>query len=568
MNGDSRAENGGARADDGSQRRVGELVTLLTRAARSRQLYEPNNPAYRRTLDALSEALARYFVEEREIQFFVDHESLRWGPHAFATGEGRDSLSFVFFRDGVYSLTMQSGFENELDDFLELVRHARSVDREGDDVITLLWQKEFDHLQYAYRDLLSDGVTLPEARGGGPETVPPEAVQADLAEEVEQAPPERADGLIDPSTFTETLYFLSAAELDTLRQQVEHEWARDVTGAVLAALFDRLEERRRPERQVEILGILKEFVPLLLARGRLGHVAGLLKELEDILEEPALLGPSERAMAEDIFERMSDPEGVAQFVAALEDGSILADPGDLALFLGHLRPTALPALVALSETASRQELRELLRDAMARAASQSPDKVADLLQSPDTGVLAGAARLAGELRLRRVAPRLAALMDHPDPAVRGAAARALGGLSSADGVDALRRGLVDADRDVRVAAVRALGALRYVPAAGDVRARLEERTVEGLDLTEKLALFETYSDLAGGDAVPVLDRFLNGRRLLGRRTSSDLRACAARGLGRVGSPAARDALARAGEDEDPVVRNAVSRALEAGRPGA
>ncbi|HSM37064.1 MAG TPA: HEAT repeat domain-containing protein [Longimicrobiales bacterium] len=568
MNDATSMDNGAAWADDGSEQQVGELVTLLTRAARSRQLYEPNNPAYRRTLDALSEALARFFEAEDEVQFFIDNENLHWGPHAYATGEGRDSLSFVFFRDGVYSLTMQSGFENELESFLELIRHARSVDREGDDVITLLWQREFQHLQYAYRDLLADGVLLPEARGGGPESVPRELVEADLTEEPEQEVPERPDGLIDPSTFTETLYFLSAAEVDTLRQQVEQEWNRDVTAPVLAALFDRLEERRNPGRQAEILEILKEFVPILLARGELAHVAGLLKELADILAEPALLGPAERETAEGIFERMSDPEGVAQFVAALEDGSILAAPEDLALFLGHLRPTALPALVALSESASRQELREHLREAMARVASESPAKVADLLESPDVGVLAGAARLAGELKLRQSGARLAALMDHPEASVRVAAAQALGNLSSSEGVKALRHGLADADRDVRVATIRALGALRYVPAAGDVRARLEDRSVEELDLTEKLALFETYADLAGADAEPLLDKLLNGRKLLGRKSSADMRACAARGLGRVGTPAARGALERARDDEDPVVRNAVARALEAGREGS
>ncbi|MEN8376401.1 MAG: HEAT repeat domain-containing protein [Gemmatimonadota bacterium] len=553
-------------AEDGSAKQVGELVTLLTRAAKSRQLYEPNNPAYRRTVDGLSEALARYFVDEPEIQFFVENDSLRWGPHSFPTGEGRDSLSFVFFRDGVYSLTMQPGFEGEIEDFLELIRHARSVDREGDDVITLLWQKEFTHLQYAYRDLLSDGVTLPEASGGGPEEVPVEEIRTDEAVEQAEPPPERPDGLIDPSTFTETLYFLSAAELDTLKEQVDHEWTRDVTAAVLAALFDRLEERRKPVRQAEILGILQEFVPLLLARGDLGHVAGLLKELSDVLAEPALLGPAERATAEGIFERMSDPEGVAQLVTALEDGSILAEPAELALVLGHLRPTALPALVSLSESATRQELREQLTEAMARAAAESPEKVMDLLQSPEAGVLAGAARLVGELRLRQAASRLAQLNDHPEASVRVAATTALGSLSSSEGIEALRRALSDDDRDVRVAAARGLGSLRYVPATGDVRARLEDKSMADLDLTEKLALFETYADLAGGEAVPLLDRLLNGRGMLGRKSSSDIRACAARGLGRIGAPAARSALESAQEDDDPVVRNAIARAL--GRGGA
>ena len=54
---------------------------------------------------------------------------------------------------------------------------------------------------------------------------------------------------------------------------------------------------------------------------------------------------------------------------------------------------------------------------------------------------------------------------------------------------------------------------------------------------------------------------LNGRSLLGRRESPEIRACAALALGKLGSPAAAKALEGARNETDPVVRSAVSRAL-------
>ena len=83
-------------------------------------------------------------------------------------------------------------------------------------------------------------------------------------------------------------------------------------------------------------------------------------------------------------------------------------------------------------------------------------------------------------------------------------------------------------------------------------------------LGEKKALTEAYGTLAGAAAVPVFDELLNARGFLGAREPADLRACAARALGAIGTPAALQALSRAGDAKDVIVRTAVSRALRGG----
>jgi HEAT repeat protein len=77
-----------------------------------------------------------------------------------------------------------------------------------------------------------------------------------------------------------------------------------------------------------------------------------------------------------------------------------------------------------------------------------------------------------------------------------------------------------------------------------------------------MAFYEAYGALAGAAGIPILEKMLVGRGgLLSRKEDPETRACAAMALGRIKSPEARAVLDRASQDKEPLVRNAVSRAL-------
>jgi HEAT repeat protein len=82
-----------------------------------------------------------------------------------------------------------------------------------------------------------------------------------------------------------------------------------------------------------------------------------------------------------------------------------------------------------------------------------------------------------------------------------------------------------------------------------------------MDLTEKMAFFEAYGSIAGTTATKSLSSILLQRGLLKMKEPPDTRACAAMALGRIKSPEAREALQKAVDDKELVVRNAVNRAL-------
>jgi HEAT repeat protein len=142
--------------------------------------------------------------------------------------------------------------------------------------------------------------------------------------------------------------------------------------------------------------------------------------------------------------------------------------------------------------------------------------------------------------------------------------QALAEIGSAGALQSLERAVDDADRDVRVAVARAISARAYRPALPRVEAVVKGKALREADLTEKMAMFETYGALCGEAGIPLLDGILNARGFLGRREDSEARACAAMALGRIGTEKALSSLRRATTEKDVVVRNAVNKAMRGG----
>jgi HEAT repeat protein len=126
----------------------------------------------------------------------------------------------------------------------------------------------------------------------------------------------------------------------------------------------------------------------------------------------------------------------------------------------------------------------------------------------------------------------------------------------------LERAIQDEHRDVRIAAVRVLGARGHRAALPRVEAVVLGRELKGGDLTEKMVFFEAYGLLSGPEAIRNLKPMLAPGGFMRKRQEPAIRACAAMALGKIRAPDAHAALEEAAATEkDPLVRNAISKAL-------
>ena len=550
------------------------LFIVLGKALRAFQLYDENNPVRRRFVTSLREAFEQLWQEVEGLNLAVEEDRiLLVGEEVYRSSSRSDSLAFLLYKDGIRDVTFLPGVEgSEVDKILGVFQRAKMLKTaEADDLVTMLWEQDLEFFTCRCVDRITEGAVLPttqteEERAALDQVLQGEAQGSQAAEDGAGGQADTAEGKPPPpkigQDFSPTLYALDPDEKEQLRRALASEMSRDVRHDVLAALFDRLEEAGYPDRKSEILKILRELLPNLLSRGAVEYAANVLEELAAVRAEPGVLDEVRQRECDEVLDDLSSTETLEELVRALQDGTIDVPVDVLGRLLKFLRAGALPVLLGAAEQEEIPGLKDTLRGAVHGIASENPEAVLALLDHADPVVTSGAVRLIGRMGMAEAAPSLVGLISHPDTDVRLALVETAELLRDVTTTDTLIDALSDAEPDVRVAAARALATLRVETAAPALEALVTGKKIRQADLSEKIAIFESYALLGGAGAAEVLNELLNKKSFLGRREPSQIRASAARALGRAGLPGAQEALRAAHDDADAVVRTAVRQALE------
>jgi HEAT repeat protein len=549
---------------------VSELLQTLVKALRAFQMYLSNNPIYHRATERVQAAFRPIWNAVDELVLSVGETELRWENEVVYSQLNRtECLAWVMFKDGMRVLTIRKGAEDEeMVRFLELINRARFLPPDaGDDLMTLVWEQDFQLIHCHFVDFVSEGDLSLEASPGMTAAGSAEGAEAATTAEqrraqVQEEAPPRPAGIVAIDEFDSTLYFLEEAEINYVAQQVQEEYRRDIRTAALTGLFDLLEVETDPSVRAEVLAVLEMLFPNLLNKGEFRTVAGVLREARLITSRAPQLTDEQRRRLQDFEARLSQPGIVGQLVQSLDESAALPGDADVTEVLRELRPSALAPLVAALPRVANLQVRALLEKTVDRLASAHPGEVAALLRQPEPESIASGIALCGRLGLQNTVAGLGEVLTHASSAVRLAAVQALEQIGSPSALTWLDRAIENDDRAVRLAAVRALGARGYKGALRRIETVVLGRAVKKeMDLTEKMAFFEAYGAIAGPSAVRTLSNMLLARGLLKFKERPETRACAAIALGKVRTEEAREVLARVASDKDLVVRNAVNRAL-------
>ncbi len=542
---------------------VEEMLTLVGKALRAVQLYLPNNPVYQRALENVRVACRKIWEVTEELVLDVAETELRWeGNLVYSHDQKNESIAWTLFKDGLRSVTLRPGVEEtEIVRFMQVMHQARMLQAEAaDDLLTLLWQEDFQLLAYTFRELSFDATSPIE-----PDPATPQPSAVDVRQQVEQeAPPQRESVAVDE--FDTTLYFLEDHEIAYLQNEVEREYAQDLRHNVLSMLFDLLELQTYGTVRAELISIVENFIPYLLGSGDFQSVAYILRELGVLLQRGREIIPEHRTALLAIPTRLSQPDALSQLLQSLDEATVHPTEDELGELFKELKPEALLTLAGWVARLSNERVKSLVKRSAERLATQNPGEVLKALASPDAATALEMVRLAGRLRLAAAPDGMERLLEEGDRETKLAVVDALTSIASPTALRMLERAVDDTDRDVRIAAVRFLSSRGHRGAFQRIEGAVTGTKLRHADLTEKMAFFEAYGAIAGVAGVPVLEKMLLPRGLLGRREDAATRACAAMALGKIRSPDARAVLERAEQDKEALVRNAVSRALrEMGR---
>lgn len=523
-------------ADPFEVSRVKELLTLLAKRIKMLHLYPANSPILSGALDTLYGKLGEFLEEHGTLELAIGQFEISYkGEVVYVNMEKPQSLAFKLFYNGIRGLLFADGLEKgELASFLE----ALSADleaREEDDLVTLLWEREFPHISYyvvedpfdaeAINHSLSEG--LSSGMGGG--------AGGGLGEGVGQGWGQGKGAGLGTGARSNSTPQAESAELlledsDVNQELIREAAQRDVYGRLLDIFIDilpDLTDRETLSRAMNKVGLILRW---LLAQGSFKPCS----EAVIVLREAVRGHLEARGLFEGELKGLARRDFLLEVKGKLEEDSEVPWE-DISAFFRELGAEAIDGLCdIIPQLKGTKKVFRALVDLGRGDASPFLQRFKD----PNLELVRVMVQIVGEIGDPSALAYFRIPLSNPDPQVRREAALALARFPTVMAAPYLITALRDDDYQTRVAALEVIersGLERFAPTLEEV---ISQKDFGDKPPAEKRRIFRAYGRINSNRALPLLEKVLGGKGWLGRARQDEIRACAVAALEAIGTPEA------------------------------
>jgi hypothetical protein len=553
----------------------------LSRALKVCRLYKTDNTVVVNGRDQVIEGLAKLVEECGGITFRFTPSEILLGDEAVvrpkakadpddAMGSGEEQLPFVFFRDGIRGLRIPLATPRaELEALFDALRAVGSGPATQDDLVTLLWQANLNHVQIESVPLeQSIYLTTRTGSGGGGDGAGPiysrspggAEVHADIGQDA------GAQGL-HRDTFDDWEPADSHAEVP--RAYAELLPKMDYARAHFRAAWD--EEAARPWT-VEAPQVLRQILaldPREETRRDLAHsvVSWLAAALQDAALTEAQLAAAvlkefdpERTWADDdLAAALSafDHSHLAEYL----DESTQDEQAQFSALAVALGKCVVPLVCSVLKGASRVRTRAAACTALSYLCADDPRMLEPFLDDRREEVVLSIVFVLGQIGGPEVVDVLRLAAMHRDPRVRRQVIQALGSVPVEERVPLLLDQLGTDDPQILSSTLHMLSREKSPRVSRALVECIAKTNFENRSEEIQRALFNALADVADDEAVPALEVMLKKGGWLARRSFT--RMAAARTLFRIGTPRAHAVLEDGQRSRNAAIRSACQDAFHA-----
>jgi HEAT repeat protein len=599
-------------------KRVADWISALVKTIKASRTYPANNPTLHKFQVELESRTWSCLKEVGDIVLTVQQFDLLYENYSvYHNADRNDSLAFRFYGDGVREITFREGLEpHELRGFLDVVKRAVETAQVQDDVVTLLWERDFRHITYYFiplEDLTEESgqIAYPldaeeeEGEGGGipwPMTVFDEGDEESMAHGSGAPPPvagpggaggvggpgvaggpaldlpmhERSDDWVPAVEAapgwheTSGIQFtLTEEENATLETTIQDELSRPLPEEVLQIVATILAAEETTNGFLDSASAFQRFIELAIEEGNVARANDLTARLRAVAADKAKVRAEFAGLAEQVIREIGRPSFLGQMAPTLNAHSGI-DPGVLTNFLVQLGPSAAPAICDLLGQVNHMKYRRALCESLAISCKDEVDVLIERLNDSRWYVIRNIVYVLGKIAHQGVERALDRALHHEDVRVRKEAVRALGNIESSTSRAYLVSAFRDPDSGVRIQAAMTLAQKRDERSAQSLLGVIQSSDFARRDTGERQAFFEALGRSGSDTLVSKLAALLTrgGGFLVFRSGNEEERLHAALALAWLGTPAALAVLNREIGSKRENIRKAVETALAAVRNAA
>jgi len=535
-------------------REAKDILQALIKAKKNIRMYPENNPIYVKTLDDVFIRFKNFLDYRDGFKLYIKQNSISYeSEELYYSTEKEDNLALFFFKDGLRELTFKKGLtRNELEEFLKII--AREFDREeiDDDIVTLLWEKDFENIQYVV-----DEAFLVDIDDEDYETKAEQQVK-EQATDVSDLMRAYADGFKEDDTHQMAVIPLTERDLQILVRELEKDSSSKIEKLV-TILFELVYQSEKQTDVDATFQFLRNAILFCMRHGDIALVNRIMKRTKDIMEEPSL-----KESGKNYFRMLSQYLGsddIAGCLAETLDSSIEIDAHVYEEFVGFLDKNAIQPLIKYLAELKTIRARKSVIDALIILGRKDIQMVAKGLDDQRWYLVRNIIYILRKMADKRATEYLLKTVRHSDIRVRKEGIKALGELGGHDVIQTLRECLDDADAEVRVTAARAFGTIGSEVAKKIILDKISHKMFKEKAFDEKKEFYEVLLRWKDQAVFDFLTTAVRKKTLFGRAKNDENRACAAFCLGLLGRKEALPDLQSLRESGNKLLQDFVHAAI-------
>ena len=528
---------------------ISDIFRTLTKTVKTFNVYPKGNPIYQKFAAELSEKFDAFFGSNDDLLLDVEQFSLLYkGKEVFYSEDKTDNIALALYVDGIREICFHKGISlGEIVDFIEILRLAPREENVEDDIVTLLWEKDFEHVSYF---------------------VPEEVDEMDLSLEKDILP---ADGLAENVAARGAIYpepttrpsvdlkeeELTSDEVAAIKSEAEHMDRDYLLGSAVELFLELMLSEKEMSSYGTYLKNISWVADLKMKEKDYGGLLDILEKLRHFSESAAV--PEQKRAVDDVIREMGNLEDMRLMFKAGAGTDILAR------YLSLLGSGSISEMIEILGELEDRRMRRFLCGVLAGFAVADMKAFEGRLDDGRWFLVRNLVMILGMTKDVRAVKVIGKVVKHPEVRVRREIVRALKTIHSPDSKVVLMSFIEDSDPGVRIDALTALrryggadvfSALKKIIAGEDFRER---------SFNEKRETLDAFGDLGKEEAFPVLAALFRKKGLFEREENVELRACAAYGLSHVGTGEAVSLLEKEKDSKRDILREACRKALRAVR---
>ena len=523
------------------------LIQTLLQTLKAYRLYEANHPILSKFIERLRKDFDQYFTEFDSFSLQIGEHRLYYrGNVVYENEDVKESLAFLFFKDGIREIQFSKDLEfKEIIDFLNIVRKGDLLNRMEDDLVTLLWEKDFSHITFtAVDEFLEGGTTLVPAteedliKGTeytGPREEGSQETEEKQTEGVSVVPGEGLQQAFNPAPGQSLVQAcqLTPAEREVIDQEARQEERPDYIYVLINNLIEILLHLGEDVDAYEnMISYFDRVIEYLLDQKEVEKAVALLNSLSNTMES-IMMKDKQIFAIQRILDHSASPRSVELLGRAMK-GNGEAPSEAILDYLRFLTKQAVEPLCLLLGELESGKWRKVICDKLIKLCREEIQPLSKFLSATNPLFVCHILYILGNIGDPSVVKYLGSLVNHKDVKVREETLQILNKFGG-NGKDLMQRFLADSVSGIRAKAALLLARNAKKEAVKPLTDVILSEDFYKRDYKEKASFFKALGETGSTEVIPTLKAIAKKRSFFQRDHWSEMRQCAANTLKMLGA---------------------------------